>query len=126
MLVADMAERRRDAVEERLGADEAVVGQHVGAVGEMLARAEADLEMERAVVAEQARGGDFAVGRHLDLRQQAVDQLLLALAQLVPARPAVEAVEGSGSPGLMQSWPLMSFRNGRPSDAARFDGRLRI
>ena len=54
MLVADVAERGGDAVEERLGADEAVVGQHVGAVGEMLARAEADLEMQRAVVAEQA------------------------------------------------------------------------
>ena len=53
MLVADVAERGGDAVEERLGADEAVVGQHVGAVGEMLARAEADLEMERAVLAEQ-------------------------------------------------------------------------
>ena len=54
MLVADMAERRGDAVEERLAADEAVVGQQVGAIGEMLARAEADLEMERPVVAEQA------------------------------------------------------------------------
>ncbi len=55
MLVADMAERGRDAVEERLAADEAVVGQHVGAIGEMLARAEADLEMQRTVLAEQAR-----------------------------------------------------------------------
>ena len=53
MLVADMAERGRDSVEERLGADEAMVGQHVGALGEMLAAAEADLEMERAVFAEQ-------------------------------------------------------------------------
>ena len=85
MLVADVAERGRDAVEERLGADEAVVGQHVGALGEMLAGAEADLEMERAVVAEQALRGDFAVGRHRDLRQQRVDQLLLALAQFVAA-----------------------------------------
>ena len=48
------AERGRDAVEERLRADEAVVGQHVGAVGEMLARAEADFEVQRPVVAEQA------------------------------------------------------------------------
>ena len=54
MLVADMGERGRDAVEERLGADEAMIGKHVGAVGEMLARAEADLEMQRPVVAEQA------------------------------------------------------------------------
>jgi hypothetical protein len=41
------AERADDAVEERLGADEAVIGQEIGAIGEMLARAEADLEMER-------------------------------------------------------------------------------
>ena len=55
MPVADVAKRGRDSVEERLAADEAMVGQHVGAVGEVLARAEADLEVQRTVVAEQAR-----------------------------------------------------------------------
>jgi len=40
-----MAEHRRDAIEERLGPDQAVVGQQVGAVSEMLARPEPDLEM---------------------------------------------------------------------------------
>ncbi len=84
LLVLDVAERRRHPIEERLGADEPMIGQHVGAVGEMLARAEPDLEMERPLLAEQALGGDFALRRHLDLRQQLVDQLLLALAQLVP------------------------------------------
>ena len=54
MLVADMIERGRDAVHERLAADEGVVGQHVRSIGEMLARAEADLEMERTILAEQA------------------------------------------------------------------------
>ena len=44
----------RDAVEERLAADEAMIGQQVGAIGEMLAAAEADLEVQRAVVAEQS------------------------------------------------------------------------
>jgi glutathione S-transferase len=78
--VANMAERGRDPVEERLAADEAMVGQQVGAVGEMLARAEADLEVQRPVVAEQGARADLAFGRHGDLRQQAVDQLLLALA----------------------------------------------
>ena len=53
-LVADMAERLGDAVEERLAADEAMIGQQVGAIGEMLAAAEADLEVKRAIVAEQA------------------------------------------------------------------------
>ena len=71
MLVADMAERGGDAVEERLAADEAVVGQQVGAVGEMLAGAEADLEVQRAVVAEQALRRDLAVVGHRDLRAAA-------------------------------------------------------
>ncbi len=61
MPVADMAERADDAVEEGLGADEAMVGQQVGAIGEMLAAAEADLEMERAVVAEQGAGVERAL-----------------------------------------------------------------
>ena len=91
-----------DAVEERLAADEAVVGQQIGAVGQMLARAEADLEVERAVVAEQPLRGDLALRRHGDLRQQRVDQRLLALAQLVPARPAVEAVERGRVAGLVR------------------------
>ena len=93
MPVADVAERGRDAVEERLGADESVVGEHVRAVGEMLARAEADLQMERAVVTEQRARRDLALGWNLDLRQEALDQLLLTLAELVPARPSIEPVE---------------------------------
>ena len=68
----------RDAVEERLAADEAVVGEQVGAVGEMLTRAEADFEMERAVVAEQPPRGQLALIRHRDLREQTFR----------PARPA--------------------------------------
>ena len=69
-LVADMGQRDGDAVDERLAADEAMVGQQVGAKGEMLARAEADFEVERAVVAEQARGADLALVGDRDLRQQ--------------------------------------------------------
>jgi hypothetical protein len=55
-----MDQRLRDAVEERLAADEAMIGQHVGALRHMLAAAEADLEMQRARLAEQALGGDRA------------------------------------------------------------------
>ena len=62
MLVADMAERRRDAVEERLGADEAVIGQQIGAEGEMLAGAEADLEMQRPVIPREPRLRSFSAG----------------------------------------------------------------
>ena len=102
MLVADMAERGGDAVEKRLGADEAVVGQHVGAVREMLARSEPDFEMQRPILAEQLHGGHLALGGHLDLRQQLLDQLGLALAQFVPARPAIEAVECQRIAGLVR------------------------
>src|SRR6476661_2599474 len=83
MLVANVTECSRDSVEERLGTDEAVVGQHVGAVGKMLARTKPNLEMEGAVLAEQPLSGHLPVVRNLDLRQQTVDQLLLRGAQFM-------------------------------------------
>ena len=94
--VADVLERADDSVEEGLGADEAVVGEQVGAKGEMLARAEADLEMERPGVAEQSLGGHRPLFRHAHRRQQPLEQLRLAGAQLVARAAAVEAAEGSG------------------------------
>ena len=72
-----MRQGHGDSVEEGLGADEAVVGEHVGAVGEMLAGAEPDLDMKRAVFSEQARGGDLAFRRHFDLREKPLQQVLL-------------------------------------------------
>jgi hypothetical protein len=51
----------------------------------MFARTEADLEMEWAILAEQSRGGNFALRRHLDLWKQPLDQFLLALPQPVAA-----------------------------------------
>ena len=62
--VANMAKRGDDTVQERLAADEAMVGQQIGAPSHMLAAAEADLEMEWAVIAEQIRGGDRPFVRH--------------------------------------------------------------
>ena len=93
IIARDVNERLGDAVEERLGADEAVVGQHVGPLGEMLAAAEADLEMQRRRVAEQPLGGDRPFLRHAHLRQQMLDQILLPLAQGPPLAAAVEPVE---------------------------------
>src|SRR4051794_40667034 len=93
MLVANVPKSRRDPIEKGLGANEAVVGQHIGAIGEMLAGAKADLEMKWAVIAEQPLGGDFALLGHRDRRQQPLDELLLTLAQLVTARSAIEPVE---------------------------------
>ena len=91
MLVADVAERGGDAVEERLGADEAVIGEHVGAVGQMLARAEADLEMQRAILAEQRCSGHLAIGRHFDLRAASV--------RPAPAGPCVACGRSTGRRG---------------------------
>src|SRR4029079_17212131 len=71
-------------------------------VGKMLAGTEPNLEMQGAILAEQSPRRDLALGWDLDLRQQRVDQLLLALAQLVPARPAVEPVEGQRIARLMR------------------------
>ena len=114
-LVADMAERLGDAIEERLAADEAMVGQQVGAIGEMLAAAEADLEMQRAVIAEQPLGGDFPLGGHRNRRQQRLHQLRLALAQLVAARPAVKPVEGRRVALLVRGHGRAPLRRYRPA-----------
>src|SRR3546814_19290548 len=57
MIAGDMDERLCDAVDEGFGADEAMVGQHVGARRPMLAAAEADFEMQRAVVTAQLLAG---------------------------------------------------------------------
>ena len=85
MLVADVAERRGDAVEERFGADEAVIGQHVGAIGQMLAGAESDLEVERALRrrTEHVRVISPSAGTSI-CGSKLIDQILLALAKLMP------------------------------------------
>jgi hypothetical protein len=101
MLVAHVRKRRGYAIDERLGADEAVIGKHVSTVREMLARAKPNLEMEGAIVTEQAAGTDLAVGGDFDLREEVVDEFLLTFAQLVTAGPSVETVQGQGIAGLV-------------------------
>ena len=95
--VADMAERAGDAVEERLDADEAVIGQQIGAIGEMLAGAEADLEMERAIVAEQAAGRRSAPRPARSSAGSSVSTSAACPARSGrPLRAAVEAADGGG------------------------------
>src|SRR3546814_19723116 len=77
MIPRDMDEGLRDAIHKGFGADEAVIGQHVGAHRHMLAAAETDLEMQRTIVAEQTLRAHFAAIPHSDARQPAVDPLLL-------------------------------------------------
>ena len=50
-----MAERPHDAVEKRLASDEPDLRMRGCLTREMLAGAEADLDMQRAIVAEQSR-----------------------------------------------------------------------
>ena len=69
-----MRQSRGDAVEERLTADKAMIGQHVGAEGHMLAAPETDFEMERAIIAEQSLRRYGAIGRHRYLGEQIVHQ----------------------------------------------------
>ena len=74
-----------------------VSGSRRGLTGEMLARAEADLELQRADrVAEQRRRIERPGLGHATARQQLLDQRGLALAQLVALATAVEAADGGG------------------------------
>ena len=50
-----------------------------------------------------------AFRRHFDLRQQSLDQLLLALAQLVAARPAVEPVDRRRVAWLVRGHRLCAY-----------------
>ncbi len=59
----------------------------------MLAAAEADLEMQRTVCAEQPLGGHRAVVRHRDAGQEIVDQALLVGAQRFADRTAVKPLQ---------------------------------
>src|SRR5689334_20495608 len=90
-----MVERADHAVEEGLAADEVVIGAHPRLAGKMLARAEADLDFECSVVAEQRARIERAGLGHAHLRQQRLDERGLALAELVSLRTAIEAASGS-------------------------------
>jgi hypothetical protein len=98
-----MRQRGSDAVKERLAADEAMIGQHVGTLRHMLAAAEADFEMQRARLAEEALGGDRPFRRHSDLGQQVFHQRLLKCAQGLALGAAIEAVESGRIAGFMRS-----------------------
>ena len=86
----------RHPVDERFGSDETVIGKQVGPIGQMLAAAKTDLEMQRAIIAEQALSRDRAIGRDRDLGQQLVDQFLLSCAQGLALAATVEPVERGG------------------------------
>ena len=92
-LSSHMGQRLRHAVEERLGTDEAVVGQQVGAVGEVFAAAEADLEMQRADLRRTGARPSPGLPPARRSAAAAVDQFLLPGAQRLADGAAVEPVE---------------------------------
>ena len=97
----DVPERADDAVEEWLGPDEADAGVRGRLRGEMLARAEADLEPQRTLiilgVAEQRRRVDRSGRGDADRRQQRLDEIGLTGAELVPLTAPIETAEGGGA-----------------------------
>ena len=81
MVARDMDQRLRHPVDEGLGTDKPVIGQHVGTSRHMLAAAETDFEMQRTILSEQACRRHVAFDRNGDLRQQRIDQILLTRTQ---------------------------------------------
>ena len=70
-----------------------MIGQQVGAREQVLARSNANLQVERAVGAEQPGGGDRPLGGHGDLGEQLVHQPLLVVTQRLALGAAVEAAD---------------------------------
>jgi len=83
----------------------------------MLARAKPDFKMQRAIIAEQPLRIERAGGER-ELRQQRVEQRLLAVAQLMPFGAAIKPVE--------RRWILhrARFRRSPPKDQARMVLRI--
>ena len=92
--VANMVERADHAVEKGLAADKAGAGPHRRLAREMLAGAEADLHLKRAVFTEQGHRVDRHALGHADPGQQFLDERSLAEAQLVSLAAAIEAADG--------------------------------
>ena len=127
MIAGDMDQRLRYPVDERLGADEAMVGQHVGAPRHMLAAAKTDFKMQRTCLPEQTLRGNFANFGHRDLRQHRVDQILLPRPPRLALRSAVKAVEGGGIAGFVRRHgaPVSAARRGRQAPPAHIRLRAR-
>src|SRR3546814_9578590 len=88
-----MLQRSDHSVEERRASDNAMFRQQVVTIIEMLAGPEADVEMQRPIIAEQSPGRDLPFLRHFDLREQLLKQLRLSRAELVPLTAAIKAVQ---------------------------------
>src|SRR5699024_11026660 len=95
-LLIDMDQQADDTVEKGLAANEAMIGTHRRLSGKVLAATEADLQLERAIVAKHHLGGQGPLGGHRQLGQQALGQRRLAGAELMPGAAAVKAAEGGG------------------------------
>ena len=84
-----MLERADHAIDERFAADQAVIGVQFRLPCQMLASAEADLELQGAIVAKQRLGIERPV-RYANPREQFLNKSGLPDAQLVPLPPSVK------------------------------------
>ena len=82
--LVQVRQRGRHAVQIGFGPDQPVIGQQVRARQQMLARPDADLQVERPGGAEQPLRRDRALGGHGDPGQQPIHQPLLVIAQRLP------------------------------------------
>jgi len=73
-----MHQQADNAVQKWLTADEPVTWAQRSLEGEVLAAAEADFQLERAIVAEQGFSIERIIARNRDLREQPIDQCGLA------------------------------------------------
>jgi hypothetical protein len=62
-----------------------MIREKIGSKSEMLAAAEADFEVQRAVIAKERPRGDLALRRNRDFREKLIDQRLLPFPELVAA-----------------------------------------
>lgn len=101
--VADLSKRLGDAVGEGLGTDKAVIGQEVRAPGHVLTPSETDFKMKGAVMTEQPRGGDLAVGWDGNFWKEIVEKCPLGRAQRLSLATAVEPIKGGGISFLVRA-----------------------
>ncbi len=112
--IAHMRERLCYSIDEGFGADEAVIGQQIGTVRQMLAATEADLEVKRARIAEQAGRIDWPIAGDRDPGQQGVDQHLLSRPQGPALAASVKPIERGGIAVFVRGHgtPLTAGRSG--------------
>lgn len=91
-IAIDVGQCLRNAIQKRLGANKAVIWQHIGTECHVLTTTEANFKMQRTVAIEQTLRGHGPFSGHSDLRQQVIHQRLLTGAQRLTLGTAIKAI----------------------------------